>query len=103
MLGLISFMFASSCRELFRNIFLRLTLARAICWLWINRPLGIETERFTFGDPAEHLHPQQPLDYITRQAQGDWVHHGSARRVTSGRKAGMGDDASRLVLRLRSA
>jgi dimethylamine monooxygenase subunit A len=39
-------------------------------WTWINRPLGLE-QRFTFGD--ESTLPQQPLEYITRQTQGDWV------------------------------
>ena len=39
-------------------------------WVWTNRPLGIH-QAFTFGDPATL--PQQPLDYITRQVQGDWV------------------------------
>src|SRR3990167_2155198 len=39
-------------------------------WLWINRPLGIE-QRFTFGDPASL--PCEPLEYITRQAQGDFA------------------------------
>ena len=39
-------------------------------WHWINRPLGLD-QHFTFGDPASL--PQQPLEYITRQLQGDWV------------------------------
>jgi hypothetical protein len=39
-------------------------------WNWTNRPLGIE-QTFMFGDPATL--PQQPLEYITRQTQGDWV------------------------------
>jgi hypothetical protein len=39
-------------------------------WVWTNRPLGIH-QSFTFGDPATL--PQQPLEYVTRQAQGDWV------------------------------
>jgi hypothetical protein len=39
-------------------------------WHWINRPLNIE-HVFTFGD-ASTL-PQPPLEYITRQVQGDWV------------------------------
>lgn len=39
-------------------------------WTWDNRPLGIHTE-FTFGDPSTL--PREPLDYITRQVQGDWV------------------------------
>lgn len=38
-------------------------------WRWINRPLGRD-DTFTFGDPATL--PQEPLEYITRQAQGDW-------------------------------
>jgi hypothetical protein len=38
-------------------------------WHWINRPLEIENS-FTFGDPATL--PREPLEYITRQAQGDW-------------------------------
>jgi hypothetical protein len=39
-------------------------------WHWINRPLGLD-QVFTFGDPATL--PREPLDYATRQAQGDWV------------------------------
>jgi hypothetical protein len=39
-------------------------------WNWTNRPLGIE-QAFLFGDPATL--PQQPLEYITRQTQGDWL------------------------------
>jgi hypothetical protein len=39
-------------------------------WRWINRPLGID-HTFTFGD-ASTL-PMEPLEYITRQAQGDFV------------------------------
>lgn len=39
-------------------------------WHWINRPLDIEDE-FTFGD-ASTL-PSEPLEYITRQTQGDWT------------------------------
>jgi hypothetical protein len=39
-------------------------------WHWINRPLQLD-QRFTFGDPASL--PRPPLDYITRQLQGDWV------------------------------
>ncbi len=38
-------------------------------WRWINRPLGRD-DTFTFGDPATL--PQEPLEYITRQTQGDW-------------------------------
>lgn len=45
-------------------------LARdGVRWRWTNRPLGID-ERFTFGDPATL--PCEPLEYIARQAQGDW-------------------------------
>jgi len=39
-------------------------------WHWINRPLDLE-QRFTFGDAATL--PREPLDYIARQAQGDFV------------------------------
>ena len=39
-------------------------------WHWINRPLQID-QQFTFGDAATL--PREPLDYITRQAQGDFV------------------------------
>lgn len=39
-------------------------------WHWINRPLQLE-QRFIFGDT--HTLPQQPLDYIGRQTQGDLV------------------------------
>jgi dimethylamine monooxygenase subunit A len=39
-------------------------------WHWINRPLHLD-QRFRFGDPKSLPHP--PLDYITRQAQGDFV------------------------------
>ncbi|MGA8706544.1 MAG: DUF3445 domain-containing protein [Steroidobacteraceae bacterium] len=39
-------------------------------WHWINKPLGLD-QRFTFGDPSTL--PQPPLEYITRQLQGDWV------------------------------
>jgi hypothetical protein len=38
-------------------------------WHWINRALGIE-HTFTFGDPATL--PYEPLEYVTRQAPGDW-------------------------------
>ena len=38
-------------------------------WHWINRPLGID-ERFTFGDLATL--PYGPMEYITRQVQGDF-------------------------------
>ncbi|MBU2944711.1 DUF3445 domain-containing protein [Shimia thalassica] len=39
-------------------------------WHWINRPLGID-DTFTFLDPATLPYP--PLEYITRQAQGDFA------------------------------
>jgi hypothetical protein len=39
-------------------------------WHWINRPLQIE-QHFIFGDAATL--PRQPLDYVARQAQGDFV------------------------------
>jgi hypothetical protein len=39
-------------------------------WHWVNRPLGID-QHFVFGDAASL--PQQPLEYVTRQAPGDWV------------------------------
>ena len=38
-------------------------------WHWINRPLGID-DTFTFGD--ETTLPYGPMEYITRQAQGDF-------------------------------
>ncbi|HWT36640.1 MAG TPA: DUF3445 domain-containing protein [Paraburkholderia sp.] len=39
-------------------------------WTWVNRPLGLE-QTFTFGD-ASTL-PCSPFEYVTRQAQGDYV------------------------------
>jgi hypothetical protein len=39
-------------------------------WHWVNRPLGLD-QKFIFGDPTSL--PQPPLEYITRQLQGDWV------------------------------
>jgi len=39
-------------------------------WRWINRPMGID-QTFTFGD-ASTL-PMEPLEFITRQVQGDIV------------------------------
>ena len=39
-------------------------------WHWINRPLKIE-QRFTFGDEATL--PCGPMEYITRQTQGDFT------------------------------
>ncbi len=38
-------------------------------WRWINRPLGID-DTFTFGD--ERTLPYRPMEYITRQSQGDF-------------------------------
>lgn len=38
-------------------------------WRWINRPLGID-DTFTFLDEATL--PYGPMEYITRQAQGDF-------------------------------
>lgn len=39
-------------------------------WSWHNRLLNIQTD-FTFGDRSTL--PREPLDYICRQVQGDWV------------------------------
>lgn len=39
-------------------------------WTWVNRPLGIE-QSFTFG--KEDTLPYEPLEYISRQAQGDFA------------------------------
>ncbi|MGO1119182.1 heme-dependent oxidative N-demethylase family protein [Rhodovibrionaceae bacterium A322] len=39
-------------------------------WHWINRPLGID-QKFTFGDEATL--PYGPMEYITRQTQGDFA------------------------------
>ena len=39
-------------------------------WHWTNKLLGID-DTFTFGDPTTL--PYEPMEYITRQAQGDWV------------------------------
>ncbi len=39
-------------------------------WTWVNKPLGISNQ-FVFGD-ASTL-PMEPLEYIGRQVQGDWV------------------------------
>ena len=39
-------------------------------WHWINKPLGIE-QKFTFLD--ETTLPCGPMEYITRQAQGDFA------------------------------
>lgn len=48
--------------------YFRLT-REAARWHWVNRPLEIEAT-FTFGNPATL--PYEPLEYITRQVQGDW-------------------------------
>lgn len=39
-------------------------------WHWINRPLNID-QTFTFGDPSTL--PMEPMEYITRQAQGEFI------------------------------
>jgi hypothetical protein len=39
-------------------------------WTWINKPLGIQ-DVFVFGD--SHSLPYEPLEYIARQAQGDFT------------------------------
>jgi hypothetical protein len=39
-------------------------------WHWVNRPLGVDRQ-FVFGDAATL--PLPPLDYIGRQAQGDFI------------------------------
>ncbi|WP_047553064.1 heme-dependent oxidative N-demethylase family protein [Methylotenera sp. G11] len=39
-------------------------------WTWENRPLGIH-DTFTFGDSSTL--PREPLDYMGRQVQGDFV------------------------------
>lgn len=39
-------------------------------WTWENRLLGLK-DTFTFGDPATL--PYEPMEYATRQAQGEWV------------------------------
>jgi len=39
-------------------------------WRWINKPMGID-DTFTFMD--ETTLPYGPMEYITRQAQGDYV------------------------------
>ncbi len=38
-------------------------------WHWINKPLKID-DTFTFGDRSSL--PYEPMEYITRQAQGDF-------------------------------
>jgi dimethylamine monooxygenase subunit A len=38
-------------------------------WHWINRPLNID-QKFTFGDVTTL--PYEPMEYITRQSQGDF-------------------------------
>ncbi len=39
-------------------------------WHWVNKPLAID-DTFTFGDT--NTLPYGPMEYITRQAQGDFV------------------------------
>ena len=38
-------------------------------WRWINRPLGID-QSFIFGQSTTL--PQPPMEYVTRQCQGDF-------------------------------
>ena len=38
-------------------------------WHWINKPLGID-QKFVFGDVSTL--PCEPMEYITRQSQGDF-------------------------------
>jgi hypothetical protein len=38
-------------------------------WHWVNRPMGID-QKFTFGDVSTL--PYRPMEYITRQCQGDF-------------------------------
>ncbi len=38
-------------------------------WHWINRPMGID-QKFIFGDVSTL--PYRPMEYITRQCQGDF-------------------------------
>ena len=39
-------------------------------WHWINKPLNIE-QHFIFGD--DNTLPYEPMEYMTRQCQGDFV------------------------------
>ena len=39
-------------------------------WRWVNRPMGID-DSFVFGNTSTL--PYGPMEYITRQAQGDFV------------------------------
>jgi hypothetical protein len=39
-------------------------------WHWVNKPLDID-QHFVFGDPATL--PHDPMEYITRQCQGDFT------------------------------
>ncbi len=39
-------------------------------WSWVNKPLNIKDD-FVFGDVSSL--PMEPLEYIGRQVQGDWV------------------------------
>jgi dimethylamine monooxygenase subunit A len=43
---------------------------RGNAWHWINKPLGLD-QQFIFGEVASL--PCEPLEYATRQAQGDFV------------------------------
>jgi hypothetical protein len=49
--------------------FFKLTI-EGLQWTWENRLLDIR-DSFTFGDPRTLRH--EPMEYITRQAQGEWV------------------------------
>jgi dimethylamine monooxygenase subunit A len=40
-------------------------------WRWINRPLGID-DTFTFGDTSTLPNGYGPMEYISRQSQGDF-------------------------------
>ncbi|HVJ32694.1 MAG TPA: DUF3445 domain-containing protein [Terriglobia bacterium] len=39
-------------------------------WHWVNKALGID-DKFTFGDTSTL--PYEPMEYITRQSQGDFA------------------------------
>lgn len=39
-------------------------------WTWENKLLNVK-DTFTFGDPKTL--PYEPMEYITRQAQGEWI------------------------------
>lgn len=64
---LLELLMTSMARDYPQHFSLRMDGAR---WHWINRPLNIE-QHFIFGD-ATSL-PQEPMEYIGRQCQGDFV------------------------------